>query len=113
MSKAGKRDYTAVDDFLTTKKTQETPVKDDNTIAIENINSNILKNAVSNRDSIRISDIFDNIKNDKVEGKTHSFYLTTKTYNALVERAKAKNISNSKFLEGILRQLFFSGNDRS
>ena len=107
MSKAGKRDYTAVDDFLTTKKTQEMPVKGDNDVAAEDAKSNLLENAVSNKNSIKISDIFDNIKNDKVEGKTHSFYLTTKTYNALVERAKAKNISNSKFLEGILRQLFF------
>lgn len=110
MSKAGKRDYTAVDDFLT-KKPQETQITDDNATAIENTNLNILENAISNRNSIRISDIFDNIKNDKLEGKTHSFYLTTQTYNALVERAKAKNVSNSKFLEGILRQLFFSGND--
>ena len=109
MSKAGKRDYTAVDDFLTSKKSQESQSTDNNAVTTEN--ANILENAISNRNSIKISDIFDNIKNDKLEGKTHSFYLTTQTYNALVERAKAKNISNSKFLEGILRQLFFSENN--
>jgi hypothetical protein len=110
MNKAGKRDYTAVDDFLTAKKPQETQITKD-AVATETAISNILEIAVSNRTSIRISDIFDNIKNDKSEGKTHSFYLTAQTYNALAERAKAKNISNSKFLEGILRQLFFAEKD--
>jgi hypothetical protein len=51
--------------------------------------------------------MFDNIRDDREAGATHSFYLTNKTFNALKSKAKAKNISNSKFLEGILSQLFF------
>ena len=80
-----------------------------NTIVDETANAtaDTITNINSNRKSIVIADILENIKDDKVEGGTHSFYLTNKTFDALVSRAKAKNISNSKFLEGILSQLFF------
>ena len=61
----------------------------------------------SNRKTIIVSDIFDNIIDNRLEGGTHSFYLTNKTFNALVAKAKTKKISTSKFLEGILSQLFF------
>ena len=84
------------DEFLSVKP-QDTDIKEDNRIYNDN----------SNRNSIRISDIFDNIKEDRNDGATRSFYLNNKTYNILVKKAKAKNISNSKFLEGILNQLFF------
>lgn len=78
----------------------------------ENANANILSNEnhniKSNRKAIVISDIFDNIKEDRNDGATRSFYLSDRTYSILVQKAKAKNISNSKFLEGILNQLFFN-----
>lgn len=80
-------------------------VKPQNTVIKENSNSN--SNEYSNRNTIRVSDIFDNIKEDRNDGATRSFYLSNRTYNILVKKAKDKNISNSKFLEGILSQLFF------
>ena len=67
-------------------------------------------NRKSNINSIRISDIFDNIKGNKTAGATRSFYLSNEIFNALAKKAKVKGISNSKFLEGILSQLFFGDN---
>ena len=93
------------DEFLSVKP-QNTDIKEDN--RIYNENSNNISNKLSNRNSIRISDIFDNIKEDRNDGATRSFYLSNRTYNILVKKAKAKNISNSKFLEAILSQLFFN-----
>ena len=97
MSKSARKniDTSAVDQFLT--KPEITISK--TVVTAENIERNDKK-------SIIISDMFNNIRDDRVERKSHSFYLTNKTHNALAERAKAKGISNSKFLEGILKQLF-------
>ena len=91
------------DEFLSAKP-QNIEVPDDN------INNNIKYIEDSNRNSIIISNIFDNIQENKTDGATRSFYLSNKIFNALVKKAKAKNISNSKFLEGILSQLFFDDN---
>jgi hypothetical protein len=91
------------DEFLTKPKTQETPRPSVAALIPDNSISNIK----SNRKTIVVSDMFDNIRDDREAGATHSFYLTNRTFNALKNKAKAKNISNSKFLEGILSQLFF------
>ena len=88
------------DEFLSAKP-QNIEVPEDN------INNNSNSNRISNINSIRIADIFDNIKENKTDGATRSFYLSNKIFNALAKKAKAKDISNSKFLEGILSQLFF------
>jgi len=92
------------DEFLSVKA-QNTVVKEDN--RLDNKNSNSNSNDLSNGNIIRVSDIFDNIKEDRNDGATRSFYLSNRTYNILAKKAKDKNISNSKFLEGILNQLFF------
>ena len=91
------------DDFLSVK-----PQNIDNTDANINNNRKHIKN--SNINSISLSNIFDNIQDNKIDGATRSFYLSNKIFNALVKKAKAKNMSNSKFLEGILSQLFFDDN---
>ena len=91
------------DDFLSVKPQNIEAIEEnrnDNRKYIENQNIN----------SIRISNIFDNIQDNKIDGATRSFYLSNKIFNALVKKAKAKNMSNSKFLEGILSQLFFDDN---
>ena len=84
------------DEFLSIKP-QDMAVPEDNRTS----------NRTSNINSIRVSDIFDNIKGNKTDGATRSFYLSNEIFNALAKKAKAKGISNSKFLEGILSQLFF------
>ena len=100
------------DEFLSAKP-QNIEVPEDNinnnsnSNRTSNINNNSNSNRTSNINSIRISDIFDNIKENKTDGATRSFYLSNKIFNALAKKAKAKDISNSKFLEGILSQLFF------
>ena len=96
------------DEFLSVKS-QTTKTKENNKLDNEDSNSlsNGYSNGLSNRNSIRISDIFDNIKEDRNDGATRSFYLSNRIYNILVKKAKDKKISNSKFLEGILNQLFF------
>jgi len=88
------------DEFLSIKP-QDIAVPEDN------INNNRKSNRTSNINSISISDIFDNIKGNKTAGATRSFYLSNEIFNALAKKAKVKGISNSKFLEGILSQLFF------
>ena len=93
------------DEFLSVKP-QTTAIKENNILDNENSNNNY--NELSNRNIIRVSDIFDNIKEDRNDGATRSFYLSNRTYSILVKKAKAKGISNSKFLEGILSQLFFA-----
>jgi len=92
------------DEFLSVKP-QTAAIKENNILDNENYNSN--SNELSNRNIIRVSDIFDNIKEDRNDGATRSFYLSNRIYNILAQKAKTKNISNSKFLEGILNQLFF------
>jgi len=74
---------------------------------IENTLDNENSNDKSNSNTVKISDIFDNIKGDRNDGATRSFYLSDRTYSVLAKKAKDKNISNSKFLESILNQLFF------
>jgi hypothetical protein len=76
-------------------------------ISKDNILDNTPSNTISNRNVIVVDEMFNKIQDNRVEGGTHSFYLTNKTFQALISKAKAKKISNSKFLEGILKQIFF------
>jgi len=92
-----KKDFKSPADEFLSAKPQEKETLD-----------NSVSNKSSHSNSVRtVADILDNIKDDRADGATRSFYLSNKTFNALAKKAKAKNMSNSKFLESILSQLFF------
>jgi len=79
----------------------ETEMSENNAVEINNDqNANILTNTKTNI----LTNILTNIR-EETKGKNYTFYLSNEVALAVIDTAKKNNISNSKLVDNILKQV--------
>jgi len=81
---------------------------DSHTAEITDENTDNTEDAADNMSINILSNILDNIQHNEPPGSNITFYLSKETSNAVTLAAKAKKISRSKLVDGILKQVLMN-----